>query len=28
MIDSVFSWGQVVQAHQRLEQGGTREKLC
>lgn len=27
VIDSVFSWDQVVLAHQRLEQGGTRGKI-
>ena len=27
VIDSVLSWDQVVLAHQRLEQGGTRGKI-
>lgn len=27
VIDSIFPWHQVVQAHQRLEQGGTRGKV-
>ena len=27
VIDSVWSWDQVVLAHQRLEQGGTRGKI-
>jgi len=28
VIDSVFSWDQVVLAHQRLEQGEHGAKLC
>lgn len=27
VIDSVFSWDQVILAHQRIEQGGTRGKV-
>ncbi len=27
VIDSIISWDQVIQAHQRLEQGGTRGKI-
>ncbi|WP_347403951.1 zinc-binding dehydrogenase [Nodosilinea sp. FACHB-13] len=26
-MDSVFSWDQVVQAHQHLEQEGTQGKI-
>lgn len=27
IVDSIFSWDQVVQAHQHLERGGTRGKI-